>query len=144
MPKLKSTYKILPNYKLVLEFHKGILKTDTYIEFKKLLALDPLFEANLNYLIHFKQVTFKTSSEDIEKFVAFMSSKKDVLGKRRVAFITNTPNQVVSTTIYKYLQSSLMQEVEIFSTTQEAIKWLLQKPFQHNLTEIFSEMENSI
>ena len=144
MSKLRSTYKIFPEHRLIIEFHKGILEVDTYIEFKKKLAIDTLFEANMNYLIHFKEVTFKTTSEDILRFIDFMKTQEEKIGKRRLAFITNTPNQVVSTTIYKSLQNDLMQEVEIFSTNSEAIKWLLQKPVENNhLLEILSSIKNS-
>jgi hypothetical protein len=46
------------------------------------------------------------------------------LGARKVAFVTNTPNQVVSTTIYKTIKSNLIQTSEIFSTNENALKWL--------------------
>lgn len=141
---LKSTYKILPKYKLLIEYHKGILETNSYIEFKRKLTEDSLFDSNMNYFINFQEVKFNVTREDIEEFVSFMNSKKEILGKRRLALITNTPNQVVSTTIYKSLKSDLLQDVEIFSTNQEALKWLLKNPFQDNLIEILSEMEKSL
>jgi len=122
--KLKSNYTILLNHNLVIEFHSGILTALNYIEFKKKLLNDSLFKADLNHLIDFKNVKFNTNPTDISDFVDFLKSRTQFLGNRKVAFVTNTPNQVVSTTIYKLTQGNLNQEVEIFSTEENAVKWL--------------------
>jgi len=122
--KLKSNYTILLNHNLVIEFHSGILTALNYIEFKKKLLNDSLFKADLNHLIDFKNVKFNTNPTDISDFVDFLKSRTQFLGNRKVAFVTNTPNQVVSTTIYKLTQGNLNQEVEIFSTEENALKWL--------------------
>ena len=124
MSKLKSNYTILLNHNLVIEFHSGILTALNYIEFKKKLLNDSLFKADLNHLIDFKNVKFNTNPTDISDFVDFLKSRTQFLGNRKVAFVTNTPNQVVSTTIYKLTQGNLNQEVEIFSTEENALKWL--------------------
>ena len=124
MSKLKSNYTILLNHNLVIEFHSGILTALNYIEFKKKLLNDSLFKADLNHLIDFKNVKFNTNPTDISDFVDFLKSRTQFLGNRKVAFVTNTPNQVVSTTIYKLTQGNLNQEVEIFSTEENAVKWL--------------------
>jgi len=122
--KLKSNYTILLNHNLVIELHSGILTALNYIEFKKKLLNDSLFKADLNHLIDFKNVKFNTNPTDISDFVDFLKSRTQFLGNRKVAFVTNTPNQVVSTTIYKLTQGNLNQEVEIFSTEENALKWL--------------------
>lgn len=124
MSKLKSNYTILLNHNLVIEFHSGILTALNYIEFKKKLLNDSLFKADLNHLIDFKNVKFNTNSTDISDFVDFLESRTQSLGNRKVAFVTGTPNQVVSTTIYKLMQGNLNQLVEIFSTEENALKWL--------------------
>lgn len=98
----------------------------------------------MSNFIHFKNVTFKVSSKDIENFVLFMETKKESLGKRRVALLTNTPSQVVQTTIYKSLESSLKQDVEIFSINEVAINWLLQKNFNEDIESILSGLSKSI
>lgn len=141
---LKSAYKILPDFNLIIEYHKGILTIENYIEFKQKLAQDSLFKANMSNFVHFKNVTFNVSSKDIENFVLFMETKKESLGKRRIALLTNTPSQVVQTTIYKSLESSLKQDVEIFSINEVAINWLLQKNFNEDIESILSELSKSI
>jgi hypothetical protein len=124
MPSLKSNYCILLDHNLVIEYHQGVLDAASYINFKKKLVADPKFKSNLNHLINFKQVKFATTKKDIQNFVEFMGSNVEKLGNRKVAFVTSTPNQVVSTTIYKTLKSNLTQSSEIFSTNEKALKWL--------------------
>ena len=124
MSALKSYYEILPEYNLVIEFHRGILKAIDYIEFKKTLLKDPKFKANLNHFIHFKNVTFNTTPTDISEFVSFMEKKSHSLGFRKVVLVTNTPNQVVSTTMYKMMLQNPNQSIEICSTNKKALKWL--------------------
>jgi len=107
-----------------LEYHSGILDADSFIEFKKSITLDPLFLPNLNYFIHLKKVTFSTNLEDIDKYANFLEANSMVYGNRRVALVTNTPNQVVSATIFKMMQQNKTQSVEIFSTNESALEWL--------------------
>ena len=107
-----------------MEYHSGILDADSFIEFKKSITLDPLFLPNLNYFIHLKKVTFSTNLEDIDKYANFLEANSMVYGNRRVALVTNTPNQVVSATIFKMMQQNKTQSVEIFSTNESALEWL--------------------
>ena len=137
MATLKSSYKIISEHNIIIEFHKGNIEVDSYIKFKEKTFNDEDFKTGLNYLIHFKNVTFFTPQEDIKKFVNFIKNNAPKLGKRKVALITNTPNQVVSTTIYKTMQANLNQEVEIFSTDEAALNWLIPKSFSFkDLNEI--------
>jgi hypothetical protein len=124
MSDLVSNYKILKEHNLIIEYHTGFLDVDSFINFKKSISLDPLFLPSLNYFVHLKKVTFTTNSEDIDKYADFLEINSKVFGDRRVALITDTPNQVVSTTMFKMLQQNKSQSIEIFSTNESVLKWL--------------------
>lgn len=124
MSSLKSNYIILKEHNLIVECHSGILDADSFIEFKKSITLDPLFLPSLNYFVHLKKVTFSINLEDVDKYVRFLDANSKVFGNRRVALITNTPNQVVSATMFKMMQQNKSQSVEIFSTNENALEWL--------------------
>lgn len=124
MSKLKSFYIILSESNLVIEHHQGTLNVDSYIKFKKELLEDPLFKTNMNYYIHLKDVFFSTTKPDIKKYIKYMASIYDIIGNRKLALVTSTPNQVVPITIYKSLEGDLNQESKIFSTTEMALHWL--------------------
>jgi len=120
----KSTYQIIPKYQLVIEKYTGDLFIDDYIAFKKSIVNDPLFKPNYKFYIDFNQVNFKITEDDIAVYIKFIDANLVNLGSRFSAVVTNTPNQVVSTTMYKMLQKNRSQIVEIFSTKENALNWL--------------------
>lgn len=124
MNTLISKYKILKKHNLIIEFHKGALDIDSFINFKIKLTEDPLFTNSLNYYINFKNVTFILSENDVDKYIHFLKDNSDYLGKRKVALITNTPNQVVYSTFFKLKRSNSLQSIEVFSTSKSALNWL--------------------
>ncbi|MGV8946413.1 MAG: hypothetical protein ACOH1N_08295 [Lutibacter sp.] len=127
MSELKSSYKILKEHNLIVEFHSGILNADSIIDFKKRVVLDPLFAPNLNYFVHLKNVTYTPTDRDendVSIFSKFITTNLEVYGNRRVALITNTPNQVVYATKFKTLQENGNQSIEIFSRYENALKWI--------------------
>lgn len=124
MPSIKSYYEIIKEHNLLVEYHSGTLDLNTYINFKNTIFNDPLFKPDLNHLIHFKNVQFNTTQQDINEFVSFMKSHSTAIEKRKIAVITNTPNQVVTTTLYKMMLKSLNQSIEVFSTNNSALHWL--------------------
>lgn len=145
MGSLKSAYKILPNENLVLEFHRGTLEASAYIEFKKILLEDPLFKPNLNHFINFKNVIFETPPEELKTFVGYIKNNVQALGKRKLAFVTDTPNQVVTTTMYQIMLQNSTLISEIFSTNETALHWLNPPTLTTDkLMTILSELDSSI
>lgn len=140
MSGLLSNYKILKEHNLIIEYHSGILDADSFIAFKKSITLDPLFSPNLNYFVHLKKVDFSTNLEDIDKYVKFLNTNSKVYGNRRVALITNTPNQVVSTTIFKLMHQNASQTIEIFSTNEIALEWLNSNLNEKEILEVLVEL----
>jgi hypothetical protein len=108
----------------VIEKYVGDFYVTDYITFKKKIINDSLFKPNYNFFIDFNQVNFKITEEDLEKYINFIDENLTNLGVRFSAIVTNTPNQVVTTTMYKMLQQNRSQTVEIFSTIEAASEWL--------------------
>ena len=123
MSKIKSAYKILPKLNLIIEYHNGIVDLDSFINFKIKLSNDALFSPNFNLIIYLKDVTFATTEADIKKYVDFLAENKKYQGTRKISVITKTPNQVVSSTLFKMMHVNPSQSIEIFSTIENAIKW---------------------
>lgn len=145
MNALKSTYRIINNLNLILEYHTGDLDVDSYIKFKQKEFDDKDFKTGLNHFIHFKNVTFIDPEENIKKFVDFIKNNAPTLGKRKVAFITSTPSQVVTTTIYKTLLADDEQKVAVFSTNDTAFNWLTSNPLiTEELMDIVNDLQKEI
>ncbi|MDO9273920.1 MAG: hypothetical protein Q7T92_00035 [Lutibacter sp.] len=140
MSALVSTYKILKEYNLIVEYHTGVLDADSFIDFKKSITTDPLFMPSLNYFVHLKKVTFSKNLEDIDKYADFLANNYKVYGNRRVALITKTPNQVVSATMFKMMQQNKSQSVEIFSTNESALEWLNSNLDKDEIFEVLAKL----
>ena len=145
MAALKSAYRIINNLNLIIEYHKGALDVNSYIKFKQKTFSDTDFKTGLNYFIHFKNITFLTTEEDVKKFVDFIKNNAPKLGRRKVAFVTSTPNQVVTTTIYKSMLADIEQQVAVFSTNEAAFNWLISNPLNtKELIEVVKTMEKEV
>ena len=120
----KSGYEVLKEHSLIIEFHSGILELNSYIDFKTNLTLHPDYSSNLNLFVHLKNVTFEGGEKDLKTYINFFEKDHRTLGEKQVALITNTPNQVVYSTLYRMMQKNDLQTIEIFSTNKSAMKWL--------------------
>lgn len=124
MPHLKSTYKILKEYNLVIQCHSGPLDLESYTNFTKKVNSDPLFSPNQNQLVCMRKATFKVKMSDVFKFIKFTSKFPETSKKRRISIITDTPNQVAPLTLYKLDRQNSKNSIEVFSTFESAIDWL--------------------
>jgi hypothetical protein len=144
MSDLTSYYKIFQDLNLVVELHIGILDIPNYIAFKEKLEKNPEFKPNMNFLLDYKSVDFETSTSDLNKFADYIKSKSKILGNRKIAVITNTPNQVVSTTIYKSIIEGSNHPYEIFSTNENALNWLnINKNSFEKVINAIDQLKNS-
>ena len=115
------------------------------LEIKQKVFSDKDFIPGLNHLIHFKNTTFIYPEINLKKFVAFIKSNTSKLGERKIAFITRTPNHVVTTTIYDTLLADNSQQIAVFSTDNSALNWLALTPLDIcNLIKVLKSMEKEI
>jgi len=139
---LVSTYKILKDKKLIIEYFSGDLSVESYLDFKQKLIQDPDFSVNYHYFIYFKDVNFKITEEDIVKYLNFSNKNLKVNQTRKVALITRTPNQVVISSLYKLASKQPNQRVEIFSTCENAFNWLGIPPIFIDESNFIKELQN--
>ncbi|MFD1294441.1 hypothetical protein ACFQ5N_11395 [Lutibacter holmesii] len=131
MSLISNKFHIYVTYNLIVEIHSGKLDLESYLNFKRKLFAHNDFQTGMNYFINLKKVEFSASTIDIEKFAAFNNKRPPFNQRRKIALITDTPSQVVSTTIYKSLLTNKNQDIEIFTTNEKALGWIL----QNNITQ---------
>tara|TARA_R110001583_G_scaffold10179_8_gene47366 strand:+ start:15444 stop:15878 length:435 start_codon:yes stop_codon:yes gene_type:complete len=124
MSGLISNYKILVKQNLLIESHRGKVDFDSYLNFKKRESKDVLYNPTLNHLLDFKDAIFTTSSQDVSKYADFLKNTPPFIGKRKIAVLTKTPNQVVPSVLLKMNLKNSLLSVEIFTTCQNALEWL--------------------
>jgi len=126
MPGLKSNYKISKINNLVIVAQLGTLNLSSMMEFIKTLNSDPLFSPKFDQIVDLNETTFDLAFEDIHKYVQHLESNSIIHGLKKIALITNTPNQVVYSTLFKEAQEQLqpLQSVQIFSTLKSAYNFV--------------------
>jgi len=149
MPELNSYYKILKEHNLLIVIQTGVLNINSMMKFIKSLHSDPLFSSKFNHIVDLNNIIFDLSTEDIQKYVYHLENNAKIYGKKRIALITNTPNQVTYSTLFKLAQEELqpLQSVQIFSTTQKAYDFMRLKNISFNeisqiLTALKKELTN--
>jgi hypothetical protein len=131
--KLLSTYKIIEEQNLIIIVHKGVMTFSAMINFIETLNNNPDYSNKLNQIVDLNNVKLELNPTDIRNYVLHLENNAKMFGKKRIALITSTPNQVTYTTIFKLAKKELqpLQRVEIFSTTKKAYDFLMLKQTTH-------------
>lgn len=143
MSLLISNYIILKQHNLLIESHSGNLDLDSYINFVTKTTLDPLFSKNMNYYIDLSNVVVTASIDDIRKYNEFTEENFKSEIKRKVALVTNSPNQMVFSILFKDSNTQKLKEIEVFSTIIAAIEWINSNLNKNDILEILSTLKNS-
>lgn len=125
---MKKTIKyfIYEDYRLVIEIIQGPIALIDYFKMKEIETQDPRYDPSFNFILDIREADFviaHSAKGEIDKYISFAKSTPNLVGKRKSALLTKTPDQVVAMTLYK-LSNSLPLTLEIFSTYQAALTWL--------------------
>jgi len=116
-------YKIIQNMNLIIEYHAGKLCYDEIIKFKTIQSKDDNYNANYNFLVDIREAEIMLSEDQIINIFKFVIDNKIMIGNRKVAQLTSTPNQVV-TTILLEKHNIIPIQTNVFSTMEAAIRFL--------------------
>lgn len=119
----RANYIILPEKNLIIEFHDGLIKAEQLIEYKKNQATHTDYSPNRNFLVDLRFAEFTQRVDKVRKYVNYLSNS-EIAGVRNVALLADKPDPVVMGTLYQYMQSSLPQNLKIFTAMENAIRWL--------------------
>lgn len=132
----KYHYRILHEEKLIVEYYSGDIVLENLIEFKKILLTDPEYNPQYNLLIDLRDATFLLTEYEIKKYLEYAKPVLYLFKKRKSAYLTHTPNQVVFVTFIEYYSEGFLPiEVKIFSTTNAAISWLKHSIYNSDVLE---------
>ncbi len=141
MSLLKSSYKILKEYNLIIESHSGSLDLKSYIDFVEKMKLDPLFSLDMNFYVDLSNVVVTASIDEVKLYNNFSKNTFKSERKRKIALITDSPNQMVFATLFKNSNTQKSKVIEIFSTKECAIQWLNRSLDKEEILNIFSNIK---
>lgn len=119
-------YYVFKDYGLILIRLGGDLELNDYLEMKKAQLNDPDYDPDYDIIMDMTEMSSKfsqTSKNEMKQYVDIVKTFQITTRKRKVAFLTRTPDQVVSSYMYKSVDDR-NNEFSIFSDIEAALKWL--------------------
>lgn len=122
-------YKIISHLELIAEYYHGEVLADDIIDLKRRELADSAYNSGYNTIVFLQDLTIrKLDSELIQsqmsKYIEYASNNKNILGSRKTAILTNTPNQVAVGTLYQDDAKAFPIEFKIVSTLEATIEWV--------------------
>lgn len=128
-------YKIIPDLKLTIEYFKGKIYLDDIIDFKNIEIKDKEYNPNHNSVGDFRDAELLLDENQIKEFINYVKINNKNIGVRKSALLTNTPDQVVTTSLYQLNSEGLPMSFKIFSTLESALKWVGISPNDYHKIE---------
>lgn len=117
-------YQIFPDKKLIVEYYYGSVRLNDLILYQNNVSFDKYYNPNYNVINDYRDAKLILNEKDIVKYINFIKTSPKLYGSRRIAQITNSPDQVVITTLFNLLKSDLPVKVHVVSTLGAAINWV--------------------
>ena len=119
-----GSYKILKKEKLIVEYHFGDINIADFINSRIMISSDSEYNPDFDLIFDFREVNMIVSQQDINKFVVFFKNYIPILGKRKSAYLTSKPNEVVITTLFSMNIKELSVLPNTFSTLEGVTAWI--------------------
>ena len=117
-------YKILPELELIIEYYSGKITVQDIIDHKKKEINNPAYNGDYNFIADIRESILDVSQKDFKDYLDFIEMNNRVAGNRRTSILTDTPNQVAITSMFKMSTNELPINYAIFSTLEAAINWV--------------------
>lgn len=119
-----TNYEIFPALKLIVEYYAGDISLDLLIGTKKEISKNKNYNPNYNLIMDMRDSNFQYARESVNKFTDFFKSFQTIIGKRKVAYLTRNPNEVVATKLFSQQISDLELDTQTFTTVPAIINWV--------------------
>lgn len=139
---MKCTYKILPEYSMILEKFEGAITIEDSISMTAKLLGDMHYNASYNLLIDLRDFTPLQKAQhhiqDIDVFFNFFNSNHS-LPNASIVFIISEPIHAIISELFKEKVAESKMNVATFTTIPAALESLNALEF---LEKISKELEN--
>ncbi len=117
-------YLIIKKVGLVIQFHQNELTYKGIKNLKLDIINDKDFNPNFGFLIDIRKAKITLTEEELEDYGNFVANNLKLEGLKRIAILTEQPEQVVKSTIYLLNKRIKPLQYRIFSTLDGALRWL--------------------
>lgn len=144
MKKTKLKYEILEEKGILIRYLQGEIGLNSLYSLMLESARDKRFKKDYVVLYDMRNAEFVIKKETIEDFLANVRGNADFLVRKRVAFLTMNPNQVVFTSLLNSLAVTGLFSLETFSTLPAALSFLNVDPsFIHEVENVLIALKET-
>jgi len=112
------------------------------METRKIISSAQYYNPDFDLVFDFRDVNMIVNEEDIKRFVSFFKEFNPILGKRKSAYLTDTPKHLVVTTLFSKGVKDTSVSPMIFSSIEALVRWLGKKNIDKDiLNEIIEELK---
>ena len=123
---MQIEYHIDTEKGIITETWPAEVNFEDYKDLKYREFSDPMFESNYDIISDLRNANLEYSEDDLNQIFQLFRENLSKIGKRKSALITDKPMQVVSTMLFKEKIKELPLNVQVFSTIEAAMKWILE------------------
>lgn len=139
-------YQIFPEKKLIIEYYSGDIYKNTIVYFKDEISKNVAYNMNYNIIHDFRDASLIANIDDVRSFINYIKSNNRTYAQKKIAFITDNPNQVSITYLFNTLKKETLLIADTFSTVEGAIIWVGLKSteidFIHSVIEELKQLAN--
>lgn len=121
--KENANYRLLAPLKTVIMYFTGDIILDDIICLMKQLAQDHEYSPQFNVIVDFRDCNLNFNNQMLLDYIQFLSKAK-LIARRKIAYLTSKPNEVVLTILYSEMVREHSLEIEVFSTSQAALNYI--------------------
>lgn len=124
---MKIQYSIDVDKRLITEIWPEKVSIEDYQQVKQSEFNDPNFDPKFDVITDLRLLKIKYNEAILDKIISFIKINFDKISNRKSAIVTNSPNQVANSMMFSIKGKILPLNIEIFSTMESAVKWILEK-----------------
>ncbi len=136
-----SSYKILPEQKLILTNFEGEIEMRDIIKINIEFLGDPLYDPRFDVIMDFTNSMAIGFKVDLMDYIEFFKKNVRLPERIKVGIVVSTPNQEFLVSLYKPIAALMKMDVGKFRRMVDCFKWMKMEDTTKAL--VFSEL-NSI
>lgn len=132
MENKKYRYRILKEKNLIVKYYSGQISIKDLYDFVNLTGEDADYLPTMFVLNDIRDCIIVIENKEIYNFIENIRNSQRLYAKRKIVFLTSTPNQVVFSTMLNLFKKETLIELSIVTTLDRAFRNLMISKFDYD------------
>ena len=121
-------FKVLPDIRLTLIYYNGVINLNLVRHHLIKIAAHEDYDPSYDAITDFGVAQMQVTNEEVKQAAELVKNSKQLLARRKQAFIFRTPEQQVISSLFSMLSGNLPVTFNVVSTLREAKIYVGVKP----------------